>query len=214
MTLASTAAFNATAYANLAADLPPEQLTEVMLRASRACESACRRRLMPFTLTESHRLVDSDVEDAITLTMAMPNQAQINLDYARALGFPQLVRHFWVLESPPLYPDMWTGHITAISIRWSYALDPLTVNPATVQFEPDTGHARFALGTFVPPGSTGLVTYTGGYSLIPEDLVEAAIMKAAVILLRRLDPAMRGNMAPGDLNGEADELLAPYTRTS
>ena len=212
--LATAAAFTSTAYSDMAAHLQAGDLDATMLKATRACETAARRRLAPFTgLVETQRLQDTDVEDALATAIPMPMQAQMNTDYARSLGYNQLVRHFWMREYPPLYPDLWTGSVTAISVFWSYSATAYTVPVSSVQFEPDTGHGRFQLGTFIPPGSTGSITYDGGYSSVPEDLEQACIVMAASILLKSLDPAMNSTgHDPDQLRADAVALLDGYIR--
>jgi hypothetical protein len=211
--LASSTQFNATAYKDLATHLQAGDLDATMLKATRACETATKHRLAPFTLTESHRLVDTDVEDGMALALPMPAQAQMNTDYARALGYSQLVRHTWVNEFPELYPDLWTGAITACSVFWAYQAIPYVVPITSLQYQADTGHVGFILGTFVPPGSTGQFTYTGGFTTVPDDLGQACIVMAASIILKSLDPGAH-SMAhdPDALRDEAIELLDGYMR--
>lgn len=207
--LATTADLQDSDYWDLVANMSATRQANLMLRATRMVERECGRRLAPFTLTETHRLVDTDVEDAVSAALPLPSQAQMNVDYARALGYPLLVRHFWLAEYPPAYPDMWTGGLTDVTIKWSYG-ETLTVDMSTVQFEPDTGHGRFLLGTFVPPGSTGVFTYTGGYTTIPADLVEACCVAAAILAVHSLEPQARPEVDTEGLRGLLDGLLADY----
>jgi hypothetical protein len=82
-----------------------------------------------------------------------------------------------------------------------------------MQFEPDTGHLRFQLGTFVPQGTTIAIMYSGGYFTIPADLVEAGRFMAASIAVKQLDPVDgRSGHDPDALRAEAMEMLAPYVR--
>ena len=213
--LATSAQLNATAYKDIAAHLQSGDLDQKMLAATRACESACKRRLAPFTgLIETHRLVDTDVEDGAAVAMPMPAQAQMNTDYARALGYSQLVRHTWVNEYPPQFPDLWSGSITACNLFWSYQTTPYAIPVSALQYEPDTGHIRFVLGTFTPPGSTAQLTYSGGYATIPDDLNLACIVMAASMILKSLDPGAH-SMAhdPDILRDEAIEMLDGYMGT-
>lgn len=212
--LATSAQFNLTPFQDLAKNLQAGELDNTMLRATRACESQCRRRLAPFTgLVETLRLVDGDVEDPIAVAIPLPGQAQINIDYSRALGYSSLMRHAWVREFPPLYQDLWTGSVSSVDIFWSYQSTAYTVPTTSLQYEADTGHIRFALGTFVPPGSTGKITYSGGYSTIPDDLVHACITMAASIIIKELDPRANASQHDPDLlRDEAVEFLDPYMR--
>lgn len=121
-----------------------------------------------------------------------------------------LVRHFWVREYPPRYPEMWTGVVNSISVRRSFS-GTQTVDPSTTQYEPDTGHVRFQLGTFIPAGTTILCTYSGGYSTVPADLVRAAKLLTASLIVRELAPSSQSR-DPDLLHTEAVDALAPYTR--
>lgn len=210
--LATVSDVDATPYSDLLTRLDATYQSALMVRATRQIESVCDRRLAPFTgLVESHRLVDSDVEDAVSAALPLPNQAQINVDYARALGYPLLVRHFWLEQYPAKYPDLWSGAVTACTIKWSYG-EVLTVDLTTLQYENDTGHGRFLLGTFVPPGSVGVFTYSGGYATVPADLQEACIVQAALFAMHSLEPQARPEINTGDLREHLDDLIAPYTR--
>lgn len=81
-----------------------------------------------------------------------------------------------------------------------------------IQFEPDTGHVRFQLGTFVPPGTTIRVTYNGGYATVPADLVQACKTMAASIAVRELNPMQHGGHDPDLLRMDAEVMLDPYMR--
>jgi hypothetical protein len=87
------------------------------------------------------------------------------------------------------------------------------VVPNTTQYESDTGHCRFQLGTYVPVGTTIVVQYSGGYSTVPLDLEQACEFMAASIVLKQLDPAqsMHGH-DPDALRLDALEILTAYTR--
>ncbi|MEV6674575.1 hypothetical protein [Streptomyces sp. NPDC051162] len=181
--------------------------------STRACESACDRRLAPFTsVTETQRADAMDVEDAMDAYVPLDPTSQLGFSRAQSLGSTLLTRHFWVREHPARYPELWTGSIGAITLYRSYSgAQTVTVN--TVQFEPDTGHCRFQLGTFVPPGTTIQVTYSGGYATVPADLVQACQYMAASMAVKQLDPVDgRSGHDPDALRADALEMLAPYTR--
>lgn len=211
--LATAADFNEGAFANLATGYTGQALTRIMLTATRACESACDRRLAPFTgLTETLRASGVDVEDALDAYVPLDPSSQMGLSRAQSLGSGLLTRHFWVREHPARYPDMWSGSIQSISVFRSFS-GQQAVNVPSVQFEFDTGHVRFQLGTFIPAGSTIAVVYSGGYTTVPSDLVEACRFMAASTIVKQLDPVDgRSGHDPDALRAEAMEMLAPFVR--
>jgi hypothetical protein len=83
-----------------------------------------------------------------------------------------------------------------------------------VQYETDTGHVRFNLGSYVPQGSTLSVTYSGGYSTIPDELVQACILRAAKIALVDLNPQQKNavDIDVQNLESEIKDLLTDYVR--
>jgi hypothetical protein len=212
--LATWPQFASGAFADLASgyDNISDQ-NQLMVEATRRCESECDRRLAPFTgLTESQRASGVDVEDVADAYVPLDPTAQLGVSRAASLGATLLVRHCWVREFPPRYPDLWTGSITAITLSLAFA-GAISVNPAGIQFEPDTGHIRFQMGTFLPPGSTITCTYTGGYTTVPADLVRAGRLMAASIAATELDPLQNdGRHDVKALEDAACKALRRYMR--
>lgn len=201
------------AFADLVRDFTDPVLDHLMMRATRLCESATDRRLAPFTnITETQRAQALDVDDITEIPGPMEPSAQLGFSRAQSLGTSQLVRHFWLREHPARFPEMWSGSITSINLLRSYSGTQAVV-PNTTQYEPDTGHCRFQLGTYVPTGTTIVVTYSGGYSTTPLDLEQANEFMAASLVLKQLDPAqaMHGH-DPDALRLDALEILTAYTR--
>jgi hypothetical protein len=184
---------------------------DLLYAATRACESVCDRRLAPFTnVVETQRADALDVEDALDAYVPLDPTSQLGFSRAMSLGSTLLVRHFWVREFPPRYPELWSGSITSILLRRSFSGDQDVVT-SQIQYEPDTGHVRFQLGTFVPPGTTIVCTYSGGYSTIPWDLAQAAKFMAGAIAVRELEPGSSQH-DPDLLREEAIGMLADYAR--
>lgn len=211
--LCTSATMQQGAFADLVRDYSLPALDRIMMRATRMLESAADRRLAPFTnLTETQRAQALDVDDITEIPGPMEPSAQIGFSRAQSLGTSQLVRHFWVREYPPKFPEYWTGSISSISLLRSYSGTQAVV-PNTTQYESDTGHCRFQLGTYVPVGTTIVVQYSGGYSTVPLDLEQACEFMAASIVLKQLDPAqsMHGH-DPDALRLDALEILTAYTR--
>lgn len=200
-------------YKDLVSGYSTATLNGLMVRATRMCESICDRRMAPFTnLTETQRATSLDVEDALDSYVPLDPTSQLGFSRAMSLGSTLLVRHFWVRNNPPLYQDMWTGSITSINLFRSFS-GQQTVAPSTIQYEPDTGHVRFQLGTFVPPGTTIQVVYSGGYTTVPSDLVQACKTMAAFLVVRELDPVHTGH-DPDLLRTDSEMMLDPYMRDS
>lgn len=211
--LCTSAQLESGAFADLVRNFSGPTLDHLMLRATRLCESAVDRRLAPFTnITETQRAQALDVDDITEIPGPMEPSAQIGFSRAQSLGTSQLVRHFWVREYPPRYQEYWAGSITSIELLRSYSGTQAVV-PNTTQYEPDTGHCRFQLGTYVPTGTTIVVVYSGGYSTVPLDLEQACEFMAASLVLKQLDPAqaMHGH-DPDALRMDALEILTAYTR--
>jgi hypothetical protein len=211
--LASVASFTEGPFANLVSGYSTPAVTNVMLQATRACESACDRRLAPFTnIIETQRADAMDVEDAMDAYVPLDPTSQLGFSRAQSLGSTLLTRHFWTREFPARYPELWTGSIAGITLYRSYS-GSQQVTITNIQFEADTGHCRFALGTYVPPGTTIQVTYSGGYQTVPADLVLACEYMAASIAVKQLDPVDgRSGHDPDAMRADALEILAAYTR--
>lgn len=211
--LATVAQFTSGPFGGLVSGFSAQAQSDLMLQATRACESACDRRLTPFTnITETLRAEAMDVEDALDAYVPLDPTSQLGFSRAQSLGSTLLVRHFWTREFPARYPEMWTGSISSITLYRSYS-GAQSVVVSGVQFQPDTGHVRFQLGTFVPAGTTIQVTYSGGYSTVPADLVQACQYMAASMAVKQLDPVDgRSGHDPDALRSDALEMLVPYMR--
>jgi len=211
--LATVANFSEGPFANLISGFTGQAPANLMLQATRACESACDRRLAPFTnIIETQRADAMDIEDAMDAYVPLDPTSQLGFSRAQSLGSTLLTRHFWVREFPARYPELWTGSVSTITLYRSYS-GAQTVTVSGVQYEPDTGHVRFQLGTFVPPGTTIQVVYSGGYATVPADLVQACQFMAASMAVKQLDPVDgRSGHDPDALRADALEMLAPYTR--
>lgn len=200
------------AFQDLARDYSTTALANIMIEATRAVEDACDRRLAPFTITETQRADAMDIEDALDAYVPLDPTSQLGFSRAQSLGSTLLVRHFWVREIPYRYPEYWTGQINSIALLRSFSgTQSVAIN--TLQYEQDTGHVRFQLGTFVPQGTTIVVNYSGGYSTVPAALVRACKYMAASIVLKELDPAqsVHGH-DPDALRLDAMEILASWVR--
>ena len=211
--LCSTANFTSSAFADLVAGYSPSALSDLMSESTRACEGAAGgKRLAPFTITETTRAdgVDPD-EYPAGASLPMPIQGTIGWSEALALGGgSDLVRHSWLTQVPPRYPDLWSYTNVSVLVIRSYS-GTQQYNAAQLLDGPDnTGHLWFQIGSLVPVGSRVRVTYSGGYTVaIPADLVRAGRLMAAWMVLTELDPQDSGR-DPDRLYGSAMKILARY----
>lgn len=211
--LATWAQVSEGAFADLLRDYTsPTVQSDMLIEATRLCESLADRRLAPFTnLVETQRAEALDVEDALDAYIPLDPTSQLGFSRAQSLGSTMLVRHYWVRAFPPRFPEFWAGSITQVQLKRSFSGIQI-VDPATLQFEPDTGHVRFQLGTFVPAGSTIVTTYSGGYATVPADLVRACKYMVASIAVTELDPLMSRGHDPLELEAKAADILDAYMR--
>lgn len=184
---------------------------DLLSEATRMCEDACDRRFATFTATETQRADALDVEDALDAYVPLDPQSQLGVNRAASLGSTLLVRHFWVRQYAARYPEMWTGTINSITLLRSFS-GIQNVNVSQIQYESDTGHVRFQLGTFVPPGTTIVCNYTAGYTTVPAALVRACKYMVASIAVRELDPVQNSGHDPDLLRTDALDALAPFVR--
>lgn len=210
--LCSSEQFTQGPFAGLVAGLGASLVSQKLVEATRLCEDVCDRRLAPFTnITETQRADMLDVEDALDAYVPLDPTSQLGFSRAMSLGSTLLVRHFWVRERPPRYPEMWGGSISSIYLLRSFS-GVQVVDAGQVQYEPDTGHVRFQLGTFVPPGTTIRYVYSGGYTLVvPASLVSACESMTAWLIVRQLDPQSTEH-DPAQLRADALLALEGYMR--
>jgi hypothetical protein len=198
-------------FADLVKGYTGQGQTDLLAEATRMCESAVDRRLATFTATETQRADALDTEDALDAYVPLDPTSQLGFSRALSLGSTLLTRHFWVRERPARYPELWSGAINTITLLRSFSGTQVVAIPQ-IQYEPDTGHVRFQLGTFVPPGTTIVCNYTAGYTTVPADLIRACKYMAASIAVRELDPMQSGGHDPDLLRTDALDALAPYVR--
>lgn len=209
--LCSAADLQTGAYADLAENFEAAGLAQIMVEASRACETEADRRFLPFTVTEVHRADGVDVDELASYGgMNLDLAGAMGASYASALGggIGSLARRVWVHETPARFPEMWSISGLRVKVFGSTG-DTQQVDPYYV--DPGTGLVWLPVGTFAPLGSMIEVTYTAGYSTIPADLRRACKYMAASILVRELDPG-RSQHDAGTLEALAVAALLPYRR--
>jgi hypothetical protein len=212
--LCSAAQFKIGPFGDLVSALSGEALTDFLLEATRICEDEVDRRLVPFTVTETHRAegIDPDeVSDAANLPMDI--RSTLGASYASAIGAQALVRHVWLDEKAHRYSDLWQYSNVAVHFIRSYG-GSQTVSPPQILNgpEPDTGHLWFQLGIFLPVGSRIQVTYSGGYVVaIPASLVRACKFICASNIVRELNPGNTDHN-PEQLHTDALMILSNWTK--
>lgn len=176
--------------ADLVKDYTSDGLTQLMVRATRECEGVVNRRLAPFTgHVEAVRAQGIDPDEyGGQGSMPLDLPSTLGRSFAYAMGAGDLVRHVWLSEYAPRYPEMWSYSDVTVTIVRSYGGNADVQVSAIEGPEPDTGHVWFRIGTFLPVGSLVRVRYGGGYQTIPADLVSAGRFMAASIAVRELDP--------------------------
>ena len=188
--LCSVAQFSEGPFGDLVRSYSSQAQQDLMLQATRACETECGRRLVPFTgITETHRLDGMDPDEYVdTANLPLDIQGALGASYARALSASTLVRHLWLDQYAPNYPEYWTYSDITLTVVRSYGGSEIFTTNQYVGPEVDSGHVWFNLGSFIPIGSLGRITYSGGYNTIPADLVRACQYMAASIAVSELDP--------------------------
>jgi len=201
------------AFADLLRDYTnPSAQQDLLIEATRLCESIADRRLAQFAnLVETQRAEAFDIEDALDAYIPLDPTSQLGFSRGQSLGSTMLVRHYWVRSYPPRVPEYWTGSISQVELLRSFS-GAQVVDPSTLQYEPDTGHVRFQLGTFVPAGTTIVTTYSGGYSTVPADLARACKYLVASIVASELNPLDDTGHNPLELEAKATDILTAYMR--
>jgi hypothetical protein len=190
-------------------------VNEFLLEATRQCEDEIDRRLTAFTVTETHRAegIDPDEYGGTGAGIPMSIQDTLGSSYAQALGAIDMVRHVWLDEKAPKYPDMWQYSDFSCQIIRSYGgTQDVPLTQILNGPEPDTGHVWFQLGLFLPVGSRIAITYTAGYNPVPASLVRACKFMCAENIVRELDPDATGHN-PDQLHTNALLVLSNWMRS-
>jgi hypothetical protein len=213
---------------HLVASLDEDELADLMLRATRACEAHCDgRRFVPFTgLTETHRADGVDPADMATIGSPGDLFSVNSASYGRALsGAAMQVRQAWVEQYAPLFQDMWSySDVQILVLRGDGGEERVPAQDLLGGgIEADTGHLWFRVGLYLPPGSRVRITYSGGYHTIPQNLVQACRYMAAADVIDEDDypggaPGTNTHNDAGTGRGDggflarAHKLLNPYRR--
>ncbi len=211
--LAGVAQLMAGPFADLFVHFDPDTVQEFLVDATRICEDETDRRLAPFTrIVESHRAAGIDPDEfGDAGGIPIDPQGVVGASYAAALGTTQLVRHVYLDQYAPRYPEMWSYSDISVLILRSFGGSQLIPADRLTGPEPDSGHLWFPLGTYLPSGSLIRITYSGGYTTVPASLSRACRLMAAHLAVTELRPGTTTHDAD-TLRGQAVDILVSYVR--
>lgn len=204
-------------YPELVVDLDPTTIADILVEATAHLEDLTSRRLAPFTgHVYQDRLFGIDpVEYGNNADMPMDIYGSLGMSQAIALGASTLVRHFWLDQHAPAYPELWTYDIQSMTIYRTYGdYQPIDFAHGGVR-GPDVtdGHVWIRLGTFAPEGSRIEVVYNGGYTKgIPPSLRRACLFQAAKFVMLEFEPQTRREMNLQEIDTQINSLIGPWVR--
>lgn len=205
-------------YPELVVDLEPTTLADILVEATSHLEDRTGRRLAPFTgHIYQDRLFGIDPSEyGNNADMPMDIYGSLGLSQAIALGASTLVRHFWLDQFAPVYPELWTYNIQSMTLFRTYGDEqPIDWEHGGIR-GPDVtdGHVWIRLGTFAPEGSRIQVVYDGGYTKgIPASLRRACLFQAAKFIILEFEPQTRREMNLDQIDQQIDMLMAPWVRS-
>ena len=216
VSLASVADFQRR-YPELIVDLEPSLIADILAEATAHLEDLTSRRLAPFTghIYEDRIFGIDPMEYGNNADMPLDIYGSLGLSQAMALGASTLVRHFWLDQFAPAYPELWTYTIQSMTLYRTYGdyqpidfLNGGVRGPSAVD-----GHVWFRLGTFAPEGSRIKVVYDGGYTNgIPPSLRRACLYQAAKFVILEFEPQTRRELNLDEIENQINKLIGPWIR--
>jgi hypothetical protein len=204
-------------YPELVVDIEATTIADILVEATSHLEDRTGRRLAPFKghIYEDRLFGIDPSEYGNNADMPMDIFGSLGLSQAIALGASTLVRHFWLDQFAPVYPELWTYNIQSMTIFRTYGdYQPIDVYHGGVR-GPDVtdGHVWLRLGTFAPQGTRVRVVYDGGYTVsIPPSLRRACLFQAAKFIILEFEPQTRRDMNLDQIDTQIDMLIAPWVR--
>lgn len=217
VTLASVADFQRR-YPELVVDLEPTLLADILVEATTHLEDRTGRRLAPFTgHIYEDRLFGIDPAEYGSNASDLPVDifGSLGMSQATALGASQLVRHFWLDQFAPVYPELWSYTIESMVLYRTYGdYQPIDFAHGGIRGPSITdGHVWLRLGTFAPEGTRVKVVYSGGYTKgTPPSLRRACLFQAAKFVILEFEPQIRREMNLEEMQNQIDNLLSPWIR--
>ena len=204
-------------YPELVVDIEPTTLADLLVEATSHLEDRTGRRLAPFTghIFEERLFGIDPVEYGNNADMPMDIYGSLGMSQAIALGASTLVRHFWLDQFAPVYPELWTYNVQSMTLYRTYGdFQPIDFAHGGVR-GPDVtdGHVWIRLGTFAPEGSRIKVDYDGGYTIgVPPSLRRACLFQAAKFIILEFEPQTRREMNLDQIDQQIDNIIAPWIR--
>lgn len=206
-------------YPELVRDIEPQQLADILVEATSQIEMLSGRRLAPFTgHLFSDRLTGIDPNEYGGVS-EMPTDifGSLGMSRAASLGFAaaDLVRHFWLDQFAPVYPELWTYNVQAITIYGTYGntYQVDVKNGGIMGPEVTDGHVWLRLGTFSPEASRVRCLYDGGYTVnVPPSLRRAVLFQAAKFVILECEPQTRREMNLDEIDKQIEQLIGPWFR--
>lgn len=193
----------------------PLNLDELMVEATAFIEDTTSRRLAPFSgYYFSDRLVGIDPNEyGDSGNMPTDIYGSLGMSQAAALGDSSLIRNFYLDQTAPHYPELWTYSIESIRLRLTFG-NVIDVQLSSIEGpQKDTGHVRLRLGTFAPEGTTIEVIYGGGYTLgIPASLSRLCLYVAAKFLMLDMEPQAREKMNYREIDTQISMLMRNWAK--
>ena len=196
----------------------PDVLQDILVEATSFLEDSTNRRLAPFSghICEERLFgISPDEYGDVSADMPIDIYGSLGISKAAALGASDLVRHLWLDQYAPFYPELWTYDIQSMVIYRTYGdHQPIDWNNGGI-IGPNTtdGHVWFRLGTFIPEGTFVKVVYSGGYTKgIPPSLRRACLFQAIKYVILECEPQMRSSMDLKEIDDVVERNIATWAR--
>ena len=193
-------------------------LQDILVEATSYIEDNTNRRLAPFTghICEERLFgISPDEYGDVSADMPIDIFGALGISKAAALGASDLVRHMWLDQYAPFYPELWTYNIESFNIYRTYGdYQPIDVHNGGILGPNVTdGHVWFRLGTFIPEGTFAKVVYSGGYTVgTPPALRRACLFQAIKYVILECEPQMRSTMDMKEIDAVVEGNIATWAR--
>jgi hypothetical protein len=204
-------------YPELTVNIDDSLIADILVEATSHLEDRTGRRLAPFTghIYEDRLFGIDPSEYGNNADLPVDIYASLGMSFSIALGSSNLVRHFWLDQFAPVYPELWTYDIQSITLYRTYGdYQPIDFRNGGIRGPSITdGHCWLRLGTFAPEGSRVRVVYNGGYTNgIPPSLRRACLFMAAKFIILEFEPQLRASMDLKEIDEQVDNLIASWIR--
>ena len=198
--------------------IDPTVLADILVEATSYIEDNTNRRLAPFSghICEERLFgISPDEYGDVSADMPIDIFGSLGMSKAAALGANDLVRHLWLDQYAPFYPELWTYDITSMTIYRTYG-DSQNIdfnNGGILGPNVTDGHVWFRLGTFIPEGTFVKVVYGGGYTLgTPPALRRACLFQAIKYVILECEPQMRSAMDLKEIDSVVESNIINWAR--